>query len=132
MARPEYSNVVLARDVSVKWFHEDGTPDKTIIIPRGEIGTIVIAHAPPLEGMYEVESGKPFATTDTVSENDLEPTNHGEGLINAGRAADTDPGENLSHLTPNEIVDKLSGKPLTPEDRPQSAGDRMSRPLDGG
>jgi hypothetical protein len=110
MPRPEYSWVVLGRDVSVEWFHGDGTSAKTIVIPAGEIGTIVIAHAPPHVGLYEVEFGGPFETVATVGENDLAPTTHGERLISAGRAADTDPGENLSHLTPEQIVDKLSGK----------------------
>ncbi len=108
MPRPEYSDVVLARDVSVKWFHEDGTSSTTIVIPAGTIGTIVMVHAPPDERLYEVEFGAPFETVAAVSENDLERTNHGERPIDAGRAADTDPGENLSHLTPKEIVDKLS------------------------
>jgi hypothetical protein len=34
--------------------------------------------------------------------------NHSDRLIAAGRAADDDPGEDITHLTPAEMVTKLS------------------------
>lgn len=38
-----------------------------------------------------------------------EPTNHYEWLIAASEAADNDFGEDISHLTPEQMVAMLSG-----------------------